>query len=93
MGIKGHYQFVVCCSAMIGLLCTYQAGHHSRPLQPQLPHSLEHVHNSLRLQPLDEDADGNVGASAATPTTAERGSDRTVTERGEQESFIRHTQT
>ena len=49
---------------------------HSRPLEPQIPDCVEHIHHSLSLEPLNEDAYCYVGPSPTTPSTGERGKER-----------------
>lgn len=51
----------------------HQGVDHAWPLHAQCPHSLEDVHHTLCLQPVQQVGNGNVGASSTTPTAAQRG--------------------
>ena len=53
------------------LIYTHRTGHQPRSLHPQLADRLEHIHHSLSLQPLNEDAHCYVGPSPSTPSTRE----------------------
>ena len=50
---------------------TYNTADHPWPLQPEGPGRVEHIHHSLRLQPLKENVDGDECSCSTTTTTRE----------------------
>ena len=48
---------------------THQGLDHTRSLQAQCPHSLEHIYHSLHLQPVQQVGNSNVSTCITTSTT------------------------
>ena len=60
-------------AAFIVSASAHQGVDHAWPLHAQCPHSLEDVHHTLCLQPVQQVGNGNIGASSTTPAAAQRG--------------------